>query len=100
MAFVLASNSTVERYDWWANSRLIPQPFGEHAHGSAGVGIDLGFAPRAGFGKAEAMENFNHQVDADRRADDGDVDGFAGGLGGGGAAGRGAVDFAVGDEFF
>ena len=58
------------------------------------------FAPGAGFGQADAMENFDYQVDCDRRADDGDVDGFAAGLGRGRAAGRGAVDFAVGDEVF
>jgi len=100
VAFALTGNSTVERSGRWANSCLIPQPFGEHAHGSAGVGIDLGLAPGAGFGKAEAMEDFDHQVDADGGANDGDEDGFVGGLGGGRAAGRGAVDFAVGDEFF
>ena len=100
MAFVLASSSTVERYERWANSRLIPQPFGEYAHGSAGVGVDLGFAPGSSLGKAQAMEDLDHQVDADGGADDGDVNGFAAGLGGGGAAGRGTVDFTVGDEFF
>ena len=67
---------------------------------SAGVGVVLELAPRSGFGKTEAMENFDHQVDADRRADDGDDDRFAYGLGRGRAAGRGAVDLAVGDEFF
>jgi len=71
----------------WANSRLVPQPFGEDAHGSAGVGVDLGFAPRTGFSKAEAMENFDHQVYADRRADDGDDYRFANRLSGGRAAG-------------
>jgi hypothetical protein len=90
----------IEHCGMWANSRLIPQPFGEHAHGSASVRVDLGFAPCPGFGKAEAMEDFDHQVDAHGGADYGDVDGFAAGLNGGRAAGRGAVDFAVGDEFF
>ena len=78
----------------------MPQPFGEDAHGPAGVGVVLGFATGAGFGKAKAMEDFDHKVNADRRADDGDVDGFAAGLGGGWAARRGAIDFAVGDECF
>ena len=78
----------------------MPQPFGEDAHGPAGVGVVLGFATGAGFGKAKAMEDFDHQVDAQSGADDGDMDGFAAGLGGGWAARRGAVDFAVGDEFF
>jgi len=78
----------------------VAQPLGEHAHGSAGVGVVLELAPRPGFGKAEAMENFDHQVDADRRTDDGDVDRFAAGLVGGRAAGRGAIDLAIGNEFF
>ena len=49
------------------------------------------------------MEDFDHQVEADGGANDGDQDGFAGfnrlrarGLGGG----WGGVDFGVGDEFF
>lgn len=46
------------------------------------------------------MEDFDHQVDAQSGADDGDMDGFAAGLGGGWAARRGAIDFAVRDEFF
>jgi len=78
----------------------VPQPFGEHAHGSVGFGVDLGFAPCSGFGEAKAMEDFDHQVNARGGADDGDEDRFAGGLSGGWAARRGAVDFAVGDEFF
>jgi hypothetical protein len=78
----------------------VPQPFGEDAHGPAGVGVVLGFATGAGFGKAKAMEDFDHQVDACGGADDSDVYRFAAGLGGGRAARRGAIDFAVGDEFF
>jgi hypothetical protein len=70
----------------------VPQPFGEHAHGSTGVGVDLGFALGAGFGKAEAMENFDHQVDAHSGADDGDEDAIAAKLGGDWAAGWGVVD--------
>ena len=49
------------------------------------------------------MEDFDHQVEADGGADDGDQDGLARfnrlsarGLGGG----WGGVDFGVGDEFF
>jgi hypothetical protein len=46
------------------------------------------------------MENFDHQVDTDGGADDGDDYRFANRLSGGRSAGRGTVDFAVGDEFF
>jgi hypothetical protein len=44
-------------------------PFREHPHGQAGVGITLYFAPGAGFGKAQAMEDADDQVDALGRAD-------------------------------
>jgi hypothetical protein len=72
----------------------------EDAHGSAGVGVVLELATGTGFGKAEVVQGFDYQIDADRRADDGNVDGFAPRLGRSRVARRSAVNFAVGDKFF
>lgn len=53
-----------------------------------------------GFGKAQTMENFDHQVDTHGGADDGDENRLTSGRGRGEVAGGSAVDFAVGNEFF
>ncbi|MEO1347305.1 MAG: hypothetical protein AAFW84_00680 [Cyanobacteria bacterium J06635_15] len=72
------------------------KPLGEDTHGFAAGGVELGFAPGAGFGEAEAMEDADDEVDAVEGADEDDADGFAGGLIGGGW--REVVGFGVGDE--
>ncbi len=58
---------------------LEPNPFFEDAHGFAAFGIDLGFAPGTGFGKAQAMEDLDDDADAEGGADEGDEYGFASG---------------------
>lgn len=74
------------------------EPFGEDTHGFAAGGIELGFAPGAGFGEAEAMEDADDEVDAVDGADEDDADGFAGGGGLIGGGGWEVVGFGVGDE--
>lgn len=53
-------------------------PFGEDAHGFAAGGIDLGFAPGAGFGKVEGVEDANDEINAANGADEDDTDRLAG----------------------
>ena len=81
---------------------LAANPFGKNAHGLAGGGVDLRFAPGAGFGEADAVEMGNDELHASGGADEHDAHGFAricrlsaGWV----AGGRQAIDFAVGDEF-
>jgi 1,4-alpha-glucan branching enzyme len=38
---------------------------GKDAHGSAGFGVNLWFAPGTGYGKAQAMQDFDDQINAD-----------------------------------
>jgi len=38
---------------------LVPQPLGQYARGSAGVGVNLRFTPEFDFDKTEAMENIS-----------------------------------------
>ena len=52
-------------------------PFGENAHGLAGGGVELRFAPGAGFGEADAVEMGDHQLHAGGGADEHDAHGFA-----------------------
>lgn len=81
---------------------LAANPFGEDAHGLAGGGVELGFAPGAGFGEADAVEMGDDEFHVGGGADEHDAHGFAwvGWLGAGWVAGgRLAIDFAVGDEF-
>ena len=76
-------------------------PFGENAHGLAGGGVELGFAPGAGFGEADVVEMGDDEFHSGGGADQHDPHGFAGvgGLWAGWVVGgRQAVDFAVGDE--
>ena len=80
---------------------LAANPFGENAHGLAGGGVELGLAPGARFGEADAVEMGNDELHAGGGADEHDAHGFArvGGLWAGWVAGGWqAVDFAVGDE--
>lgn len=74
------------------------EPLGEDTHGFAADGVELGFSPGAGFGKAEAVEDADDEVNALDGADEDDADGFAvwGGLISQG--GREVVGFGVGDE--
>ena len=74
-------------------------PFGENAHGFAAGGVKLRFAPGAGFGKAEVVENVDDEVDANGGADEDYVNGLTGGSGFVRRARWQCVGFGVGDKF-